>query len=102
MLDVGQGDAILIRTPGGQDILVDGGPGGAVLRGLGDELPWTDRDIELMVLTHPQADHTLGLLDVLDRYDVRRVLAGPGRASPRPRTARGATRSRPKASRSRR
>lgn len=77
VLDVGQGDAILIRTPDGRDVLVDGGPGGAVLRGLGDKLPWTDRSIELLVLTHPQADHALGLLDVLERYDVREVLAGP-------------------------
>lgn len=78
VLDVGQGDAILIQTPNGQDILVDGGPGRAVLRGLGDELLWYDRSIELMVLTHPQADHATGLIDVVDRYDVRRVLAGPG------------------------
>ncbi|MDP9235915.1 MAG: DNA internalization-related competence protein ComEC/Rec2 [Chloroflexota bacterium] len=78
VVDVGQGDSILIRTPSGRDILVDGGPGGAVLRGLGDELPWYDRSIELMVLTHPQADHALGLLDVLARYDVRRIIAGPG------------------------
>jgi competence protein ComEC len=78
VLDVGQGDAILIETPNGTDILVDGGPGRAVLRGLGDELAWNDRTIELMVLTHPQADHVTGLLDVLDRYDVRRVIAGPG------------------------
>ncbi|MHB8514817.1 MAG: DNA internalization-related competence protein ComEC/Rec2 [Dehalococcoidia bacterium] len=78
VLDVGQGDAILVRTPDGRDVLIDGGPGRAVLRGLGDALPWYDRAIELVVLTHPQADHLTGLLDVLDRYDVRRVLAGPG------------------------
>jgi competence protein ComEC len=78
VLDVGQGDAILIQTPDGKDILVDGGPGRAVLRGLGDELPWRDRSIELMVLTHPQADHMDGLVDVFARYDVRRVIAGPG------------------------
>ncbi len=78
VLDVGQGDAILIQTPDGKDILVDGGPGRAVLRGLGDELSWHDRSIELMILTHPQADHMLGLIDVLARYGVRRVLAGPG------------------------
>ena len=78
VLDVGQGDAILIRTPSGRDVLVDGGPGGAVLRGLGGQLPWQDRSIELLVLTHPQADHALGLLDVLARYEVQRVLAGPG------------------------
>jgi competence protein ComEC len=78
VLDVGQGDAILVRTPSGRNVLVDGGPGGAVLRGLGDELPWHDRIIDLLVLSHPQADHVTGLLDVLARYDVRRVLAGPG------------------------
>jgi len=77
VLDVGQGDAILIEAPGGRDVLVDGGPGGAVLRGLGEELPWTDRSIELLVLTHPAADHLTGLPGVLARYDVRRVLAGP-------------------------
>lgn len=78
VLDVGQGDAILIQTPDGKAILVDGGPGRAVLRGLGDELQWRDRSIELMISTHPQADHLVGLIDVLVRYDVRRVLAGPG------------------------
>ncbi len=78
MLDVGQGDAILIQTPSGVDILVDGGPGRAVLRGLGEELSWRDRSIEMVVLTHPQSDHLFGLLDVLDRYDVQRIIAGPG------------------------
>jgi competence protein ComEC len=78
VLDVGQGDAILIEAPGGQDILIDGGPGPAVLRGLGDELSWRDRSLDAVVLTHPQADHMYGLIDVLDRYDVRRVFAGPG------------------------
>jgi competence protein ComEC len=78
VLDVGQGDAILIQTPDGKDILVDGGPGRAVLRGLGDELAWHDRSIELMVLTHPQADHIIGLLGVLARYEVNRILTGPG------------------------
>ncbi|TAK73062.1 MAG: MBL fold metallo-hydrolase [Dehalococcoidia bacterium] len=78
VLDVGQGDAIFIRTPSGQTVLVDGGSGGAVVRGLGDELPWNDRTIDLLVLTHPQRDHAAGLIDVLARHDVRRVLAGPG------------------------
>jgi competence protein ComEC len=79
VLDVGQGDAILIESPDGHQVLVDGGPGDAVLRGLGDELPWYDRSLDLVVLTHPQADHMYGLIDVLGRYDVRRVLAGPGK-----------------------
>jgi competence protein ComEC len=57
-------------------VLVDGGPGGAVLRGLGREMPWHDRSIDLVVLTHPQADHANGLIDVFARYDVRAVLTG--------------------------
>jgi competence protein ComEC len=76
VLDVGQGDAILIETPSGRDVLVDGGPGRAVLRGLGDELAWNDRALDLVIVTHTQSDHALGLLDVLDRYDVRRVAHG--------------------------
>jgi competence protein ComEC len=76
VLDVGQGDAILIETPGGQDILVDAGPGRAVLRGLGDELSWRDHSIDLVFVTHPQADHANGALDVFDRYDVRGVVTG--------------------------
>jgi competence protein ComEC len=78
VLAVGQGDAILIQTPSGEDILVDGGPGPAILRELGDELASYDRSIELVVLTHPQLDHVAGLIDVLNRYDVRRVMVGPG------------------------
>ena len=77
VLDVGQGDAILIETPGGRDVLIDSGPGRAVLRGLGREMAWRDRSIDLVVVTHAQADHATGLLDVLDRYDVRRIVAGP-------------------------
>jgi competence protein ComEC len=72
VLDVGQGDAILIETPSGRDVLVDGGPGRAVLRGLSNEMPWHDRSIDLVVVTHDDADHATGLLDVLARYDVER------------------------------
>jgi competence protein ComEC len=77
VLDVGQGDAILIETPDGRQVLVDGGPGRAVLRGLGDELSWYDRTIDLVVVTQPQSDHAGGLLDVLARYDVRAVMTPP-------------------------
>jgi competence protein ComEC len=76
VIDVGQGDAILVRGPDGQHLLVDGGPGRAVLRGLGAGMAWHDRTIDMIVLTHPDADHLVGLLDVLERYSVRRVLAG--------------------------
>jgi beta-lactamase superfamily II metal-dependent hydrolase len=77
ILDVGQGDAILIETPAGHDILVDGGPGPGVVRALGSALPWHDRSIDIVVVTHPQADHATGLLEVFDRYYVRRVISGP-------------------------
>jgi competence protein ComEC len=74
-LDVGQGDAILIRTPVNQDILVDGGPSPqAISSELGRRLPFWDRTIELMVLTHQHADHLTGLLETLRRYKVKQVL----------------------------
>src|ERR1035437_860635 len=68
--DVGQGDGILIRTPDGSDILVDGGPDDSILSCLSSHMPFWDRTIELMVLTHPHTDHAAGLVDVLKRYIV--------------------------------
>ncbi len=74
-LDVGQGDAILIEGPGGQRILVDGGPGGDALSGaLGRQLPFHDRRIDLVIVTHPQADHIGGLPAALESYEVGAVL----------------------------
>lgn len=70
--DVGQGDAIFIRTPSGSDILVDGGPDDSVLSCLAKHMPFWDRNIELMFLTHPDADHVTGLVDVIKRYRVIR------------------------------
>ena len=72
--DVGQGDSIFIETYRGNQILIDGGPDATVLSKLGRELPFYDRTIDLMVLTHPHADHVSGLLEVLKRYRVGRVL----------------------------
>lgn len=82
-LDVGQGDAILIRSPYGQNILIDGGPDDTVVRRLSENLPWWDRTIDLMVLTHPHDDHVNGLNEVIKRYRVGRVLyTGVAHASP--------------------
>jgi competence protein ComEC len=70
-LDVGQGDAIFITTPQGQQILVDGGPSPAALTSaLGKQMPFWDRSIDLLVMTHPDADHITGLVDALDRFRV--------------------------------
>lgn len=68
--DVGQGDAIYVRTPNGEDILIDGGPNEKVLSCLGEHMPFYDRKIELVFLSHPQADHLNGLNSVLERYSV--------------------------------
>ncbi len=73
-LDVGQGDAVLIQR-GSQQVLVDGGPSPQALTlALGKEMPFWDRTIELVVLTHPHADHLTGLVEVFSRYRVLRVL----------------------------
>jgi competence protein ComEC len=74
-LDVGQGDAILIQTPNGQDILVDGGPDPQKINlELSEKLPFWDRTIDLVVCTQPQADHVTGLVEVLQRYKVKQVI----------------------------
>ncbi|MBU0981690.1 MBL fold metallo-hydrolase, partial [Patescibacteria group bacterium] len=73
-LDVGQGDAVLIVTPEGNRILVDGGPGNAVLSEIAGVLPVGSSRIDLVVLTHPHADHMEGLIYVLDRFEVGAVL----------------------------
>ena len=78
VFDVGQGDAIFIRTPDGQKLLVDGGPDGQVIeQELGEALPFWDRKLDMVLLTHPDSDHLSGLLSVVERYDVERVAAAP-------------------------
>lgn len=75
ILDVGQGDAILIQTPNRQDILIDGGPSPqAIGLELGRKLPFWDRTIDLLILTQPQADHVAGLIEVLQKYKVQQVI----------------------------
>lgn len=74
-LDIGQGDAIFIESPTGAQVLIDGGrPDRAVLRELGEVMPWGDRTIDLIIPTHPDLDHVGGLLDVLDRFQVDYVI----------------------------
>ncbi len=73
-LDVGQGDAVLIQQ-GSRQILVDGGPSGTALsHELGRKMPFWDRTIDLVILTHPHADHLTGLLEIVQRYRVSRVM----------------------------
>ena len=74
MLDIGQGDAILLRTETGENILIDGGPGSAVLEELGEVLSPFDQKLDLVILTHPHEDHVAGLVPVLQRFDVGEVM----------------------------
>ena len=73
-LDVGQGDAIYIETPEGIQVLIDGGPDATVLRSLAAVMPFMDKDLDLMIATHRDKDHIGGLVDVLQRYQLERLL----------------------------
>ncbi len=69
-LDIGQGDAIFIEAPTGNQLLIDGGPGKSILRELSKVMPFYDRSIDVLVASHPDADHIGGLNDVLRRYKI--------------------------------
>ncbi|HAJ44627.1 hypothetical protein A3K33_01780 [Candidatus Azambacteria bacterium RIFOXYC1_FULL_41_20] len=72
--DVGQGDSMLIKTPLGQAVLIDGGPDDKILGKLGERLSPIDKKIDIVLLTHPHADHVTGLIEVLKRYAVDLVI----------------------------
>ncbi len=71
--DIGQGDAILFKK-GTSEVLIDGGPSKKILEKLGDTLPFFDKKIEVIVLTHPDADHLRGLIYVLRNFKVENVI----------------------------
>ncbi len=73
-LDVGQGDAIYIEAPNGNQLLIDGGTGQQVLRELGRVMPFWDRSLDLVLSTHPDQDHVGGLPVVLERMRVGNVI----------------------------
>ncbi len=69
-LDVGQGDSILIRTPGYHYILIDTGESNKVISQLSEVLPFWERKIDLLIATHSHNDHIGGIEYVLSKYDV--------------------------------
>jgi len=73
-LDVGQGDAELIVTPSGQQILIDGGPTNQVMDELGIIMPFYDSTIDIVLATHKHSDHITGLMSVLDKYSVSKIV----------------------------
>jgi competence protein ComEC len=74
-MNVGQGDATLIVTPNGRQVLIDGGFYPSVLNDqLGQQMPFWDKEIDIMIATHPDADHVAGLVEVFDRYAIGRLI----------------------------
>jgi competence protein ComEC len=70
-LDVGHSNAVLVQTPRGAQMLIDAGRfPSRLLTALGDHLPFTDREIEVLVITQPDEFDTSALTAVLARYDV--------------------------------
>ncbi|MFH1047305.1 MAG: MBL fold metallo-hydrolase [Patescibacteria group bacterium] len=67
--DVGQGDSAFVQCRRTQAV-IDGGPSRAVLQKVGRAMPFTDRRIEYVFLTHPHDDHFFGLFDLLERYEI--------------------------------
>ncbi len=78
VLDVGQGECILIRTAAGRNILIDAGPDPAsACVQLGKKLPFWDRQIDTLILTQYQSDHIAGALELLRRYNIRSLYLPP-------------------------
>jgi competence protein ComEC len=73
-LNVGQGDAMLVKLPGDIQILIDAGPADKIVSKLSEYLPFYDKDIELVLLTHPQSDHLRGFLEVFKNYNVKNLI----------------------------
>ena len=80
-LDVGQGDAIYIEAPNGRQMLIDGGPDANLLSRLSQVIPFADRSLDMIVATHPDADHIGGFPVLLDNYKVASILEN-GNTSP--------------------
>jgi beta-lactamase superfamily II metal-dependent hydrolase len=73
-LDVGQGDSIYIEAPNGKQVLIDGGPDAKLLSSLAKVMPFADRSIDMIIATHPDADHIGGLPILLDNYKVTSIM----------------------------
>ena len=73
-INVGQGDGIFVGLPGDVQILMDSGPGHGFAAKISNYMPFYDKDIELIILTHPHADHISGFIQVLKNYNVKNVI----------------------------
>ncbi|MGA7733209.1 MAG: hypothetical protein WCD37_18265, partial [Chloroflexia bacterium] len=82
VLDVGQGNAVMLRTPQGHTAVIDGGPGGPSLNeGIGRRMPFWQNDVDMVALTAPKAENVMGLVDLLGRRGVSQVVEARGRGA---------------------
>lgn len=82
LLDVEQGDAVFIRTPKGQQILINGDHNASRLLSLvGRQLPFWDRRLDGVILTSPEEERLTGLVPVLERYRVDSIVQGAQQGS---------------------
>lgn len=72
--DVGNGDGFLIQTPENFKIVIDGGPTDKILEKIGIRNPFSKKEIDLLVLTHPHEDHVYGSLEIVRNFKVKNVL----------------------------
>lgn len=76
-LDIGQGNATFIESPTGTQVIIDGGPNKNLMREVPSVIPWYDRNIDMLIVSHPDKDHYEGFISLLDRYSVD-VFMEPG------------------------
>jgi competence protein ComEC len=77
-LDIGQGDGILIQTPSGRQLLIDGGASRErLLTQLGEVMPWWDRSLDIVLATHPDRDHMGAQVIVPERFEIDYALESP-------------------------
>lgn len=74
VLNIGQGDSILIQTPEHKNILIDAGLSGKIVEELGKQFGFFDKTIDLFIITHPDRDHYAGILDVMQKYTIKQLM----------------------------
>ena len=73
IFDVGQGDGMMVITPHGKIVVIDGGPDSTILSKIGRVKPFL-KTVDYVILTHPHADHEVGLIDVFKKYRVLNII----------------------------
>ncbi len=82
VIDVGQGDAVFVRTPLGKTLLIDGGPNpSTLLAGIGRRMRLAERNLSIVALTRADSEHLPGMVAALDRYPST-LYVGPAEESP--------------------